>query len=753
MRTPHLRGASASFVLGLFAIAGGCGKTSETGSSEELYPTMSAGAGASGSVGTNTTGSSTSGDAASGDAASSSGSGDTVTASASSGSGGGSGTGGSGGGAMLPQPSFTPSGYLLITKERLAEMQTAVKNNDPKWLALKARVDKYLSGGTDLWHDAPENRALVYLLTKDAKYAQAAYSWAKTLVDTVDVRFDSYLDFGELMRHAALVLNWCGDALAADQRAALTSYLDGWTNELWFANKGSGWGLADPGNNYHHAFLQGTAYAGYALKQAGSSNGQKYVDLLADRLTKKGGVLEYLGAKLAGGGWREGANYGERSKQRLDDALAVVASLGGPNYFYSQPFFSQAIYFAVYQTQPDHLALDPEGDLARDSAMPVTACERDYLQTSAYWLPESEAHELARWYAEDVAPIYDNPYGGLAFKDVIFGGAGTKLAPDALPLAYFAAGTGFLNLRSGWDAAATSVTISGPPEIEQSHQHLDAGAIALFKHAWIGMDADTFSKTGLLWSPGAHNTIHVAGAQRFTGPVGGVVRRQDDGKVAYAAVDATDQYRYRPGSNVLQLMNEVTREIVYARPGTLVVYDRVDPKNAGQAYEWRMHLPVQPSQGSGQLTLAYKGTGLTLVPLVGGSISIAGDGDLEGGGSSAYRIAEAATAQVSRYLNAIGVADGNPPALAATHVASSGAMEGADTGALVAMFSKNPKGAPPSLPFSYTVPGTQQRTHFLANLGSSVDVAIVKSGGNTTVTVSQGSSYPVSSAGAVTFTQ
>ncbi len=743
MRNTPPRGAAAIVVASCVVGALGCGQSTSSAQGSPGDDVATGGASA-------TSGSTASG---AGGTSANSGSGAGGPDAASSGSSGtsGSGAGGAGGGQVGPAPQVTPSGYLLLPQERLATMKAAVAADDPAWLALKARVDKYLTNTSDLWHDSPENRALVYLLTKDAKYAQAAYAWEKTLIDTVDVRFDSYLDFGELMRHAALVLNWCGDALDATQKKTLADYLDAWTNELWFANKGSGWGLADPGNNYHHAFLEGTAFAGHALKQAGAANGPKYVALLSDKLTKPGAVLDYLSNKVVGGDWREGANYGERSKQRLYDALAVVVSMGGPNYFYEHPFFAQSVYFAVYQVQPDREALYPSGDLARDSAMPVTACERDYLQTMAAWLPDGPPQQLVRWYLSEVAPGYDNPYGGLAFKEVALGSSGAKLAPSALPLSYFAKGTGFLNWRSGWDAGAVSITLSAPIAIEQSHQHLDAGSFTLFEGGWLGMDATTLSKTGLTWAPGSRNGIHVAGAERFDGAVGGLTNSYDDGAIAYAAIDATAQYRYRPAGTVLQLMNEVTREVVYARPGVLVAYDRVAPKSGAQVYEWRLHLPGAPTLGA-SVSYAGKGGGLTLVPLVGGTPAAASDADLDIGGSAAIRVVEPATGVTSRFLNVI-AAGAAPPAVNAVHVTTSGAMEGADTGSLVAMFSSHALGAAAALPFSYTVSGTQARTHVIANLAGGVDVAVDKSGGKTTVTVSAGAKYPASASGVVVVKQ
>ncbi|HZO13548.1 MAG TPA: hypothetical protein VFB62_09820, partial [Polyangiaceae bacterium] len=315
-------------------------------------------------------------------------------------------------------PIATPSGYLLLSAERLAELKAMVSSSDPAWLAFKDYVDGRLDE-LNIYNDSPENRALMYLLTGEQLYADAAWDFASELMSVENVRFDSYLHFGDLMRHAAIVLSYCDEALSSSQRDALIAYLDSWTNELWFNNQGSGWGLADPGNNYHLAFLEGTAYSGYALQAAGVANGQVYVDLLLDKLEKDGGVLDYLD-HVNGGGWFEGTNYGERSKQRLNGALSVVASMGGTNHFYEHPYLGASVRYAVYELQPDGVSLYPGGDLARDSRMPVTPSERDYLLSARFWLGQGVAPSLATWYVDNIATTFDQPaYRHLMFKNMV----------------------------------------------------------------------------------------------------------------------------------------------------------------------------------------------------------------------------------------------------------------------------------------------------------------------------------------------
>jgi hypothetical protein len=122
---------------------------------------------------------------------------------------------------------------------------------------------------------------------------------------------------------------------------------------------------------------------------------------------------------------------------------------------------------------------------------------------------------------------------------------------------------------------------------------------------------------------------------------------------------------------------------------------------------------------------------------------VAEDGDLPEGGSRAFRVAAPPDGDPAqgRFLAAIQVASGGPPAGNAERIRPTGNVDGLAVGDVVAVFSKEPKGAAvPS--FSYTVAGTGKRTHVLLDMGGGCNAEIKKSGDATTVTVSPGNKYP-----------
>lgn len=665
--------------------------------------------------------------------------------------------GGSGGGGLAPSGGsgtgagagpVAPSGYLLIPEARMAELRAAVDAGSPRWQALKANVDEEM-GELNGYNCGPENVALVYLLTGEEKYARSALEWARLTMESVDVSGGSYLDYGSAMREVAIVLNYCGEALSGVERTELADYLDRWTNELWFDNQGSGWGLEDPGNNYHYAFLEGTAYAGYALREVGHPNAQTYLDVLVDHVEKEGGVLDYLSSRAKGGDWQEGANYGERSKQRMCSAFSAIASMGGPNYWGSA-FFPESLRFAVYQLLPGGKALYPSGDLARDVKMPASPYERDHIQTAAFWLDDAEAVGLAQWYLEEVTPTYDEPgFRGLIFKDMLFGRDDAPVAPETLPRSYRSPGTEWVHYRSAWDSGAVALGVSGTPLIDQSHAHIDVGSFTLWKNGWLAVDAVTYSHDGLNWDAGAHNMITVQGHERRNGATPGLRSFLADDAAGYAWASVDGSLLFKQEDEVM--LEEWTRELVFVNPGTLVVYDRVDPGGKGADYEWRIHFPDEPAQGDGVWTLSRDGAGIAVQPLLGGTATVRDDGDLEDGSSEAHRLALGPTSDVSRYLVVVAVGDGGPPTIGAELVEGDD-IEGAAWADQAVVFSKASKGAPLALPFSYTVPGTGPRTHTVTGAPpGAVDVAVDKTGADTVITVTAGSQHTVTAEGALHF--
>lgn len=625
-------------------------------------------------------------------------------------------------------------GHLLLSAERLAAAKRRAAAGDAAWKALEENVDAYM-GQPASDRTGPENIATVYLVTGEPRYCKAGLAFALERMK-IDVRRGSYLYYGDRMREVAMVLDACRETFAPAERKAMADYLDRWTHELWFDNQGSGWALDDPGNNYFMAFLEGTAFAGYTLAGEDHPKADEYLALLRDKLENR--VFPYLETRAKGGDFHEGVNYGQRSKQRLFDAFAVIASMGGPNHF-DRPFVRDAVRYAFYQLQPDRISIYPGGDLARDAAMKVSPLDRDYLLMAVHFGTDAETRGLGKWYLDQVVPSMakgDFAWRQGLYRDFIFASPDVEaVAPAKLPKSYRAEGTGWVNVRTGWGAEATSLSIAGSAVVDQSHAHLDTGSFTLFKRGWQALDAALMSSSGLAWQAGAHNLVTVEGHERRYGKAGGGLTRfaHEPGAYAYAQVDASDMFRTKAGGDQ-PMLAEYTRELVFLEPNTLVVFDRVAPKD-GARYHLRLHTAREPKQKGRLFTAQNEGGALAYAIVIGGASRVRDDGDLADAPSKTFRIETAP--EKGRFLTVLEVAAGAPPALAPVAVEGEG-VAGLRVGDEVVVFSDAPRGEPRA-PLRYRVEGAAKR-HTIVNLSpdTGYDVDVTSASGATTVKVSPG---------------
>jgi hypothetical protein len=665
-----------------------------------------------------------------------------------------------------PAPGAEVAHPLMIPAERLPAIRVAATSGAPAWRALKSNVDaNYERDG--FGDTGVMNVAVVYLVTGERKYCERLAVEARRLMSAANPRGDSYYGYAGIMGALATVLTYCEPILDAPLRADLASYLDTWTDELWFHNQGSGWGLEDPGNNYHVSFLLGTAWAGLALQAVGHPSAAKWLDLVAKGVDRE---LAFLAERCQGGGWPEGTNYGEGSKGRLADLFSLLAAAGVRNAFQSSAFFPAAVRYAHYQLQPGNVYLYPAGDMARESDMTVSSYDRQYMQLMVYWLGDPDARAVGQWYLQNVAPSYRTGFSHptALWRDLVYAIDVPAKPQSALPLAHRARGDELVSIRSGWDAEATALMVSGASRIDQSHAHLDTGGFTLWRNGWQIVDAVTYSHSGLLQEPGAHNLIHVAGARRVAVTPKGLLRFADDPHASYLQIDGTGLYVGADSGRLRKLLRgllasadssrsrnfllrEFTREMVFLKPDTLVVYDRVRPEASGTAFDWRMHFPAQPSLSGGAIRSTNGKGGVTVALLLGDPPAIVPDGDLAPDGSKAWRAQ--ATTRSGTFLAVARVASRGAPTLDAALVTTTGDMEGVAVGGDVVLFSKLAFGQAPSGGFSYTVPTVPGRVHTLVDMSGSVGVSIQRAGANTIVAIGKGSDQTASADGVIRFSE
>lgn len=636
--------------------------------------------------------------------------------------------------------------FLMIPPARLATMRAEAAAGSRAWKALKASADAGLAQ-PDLGDVGSMNLAVAYLVSGDRRYCDRLATAARKTMTAANPRADSYYVYAGIMGDVAVTLNHCGAVLDASLRGELAAYLDRWTDELWFHNKGSGWGLKDPGNNYHLSFLLGTAWVGLALQAVGHPSAGKYLDIVHKGVDEE---LAYVAERSPGGGWVEGTTYGEGSKGRLADLLSLLAAAGIDNAFRRSDYFPAALRYAHHQLQPGNVYLYPAGDMSRESDLTANPYDRGYVQQMVYWLPDSDARALGQWYLEHVVPNYRTGFKlpHALWRDLVYAVDIPQKPQSSLPLVFWAKGDNFVSMRSGWDAHATALMVSGASQIDQSHAHLDSGGFTLWRDGWQVVDAVTFSHSGILQEPAAHNLVDVPGAKVVPVHPKGLVRFADDARTSYVQIDATGLYARADRS---LLLRELTREIVHLKPDTVVVYDRVAPASAGTPFDWRLHFPARPAVSGRTIKSTHGGGAVTVTLLGGDSPLVLPDTDLAPDGSRAWRAQ--ATSATGRFLAVLRAASGTAPRLEAAAVATTGDVEGVVLPGDVVLFSKLPFGKAPAPGWSYRVPAAAGRVHTLFNMSGSVGVTVKRDGATTVVTVGAGSDQTATSDGVIRFSE
>ncbi len=222
--------------------------------------------------------------------------------------------------------------------------------------------------------------------------------------------------------------------------------------------------------------------------------------------------------------------------------------------------------------------------------------------------------------------------GNNAYKDFLWRDPSVKKGElNSFKLSHYSPGAGHVHARSSWDEGATYFFFKCSDRFT-AHQHLDAGHFLIYKHEELLGDGGHYDGFGTPHDVNyhlrtiAHNTVLVHDpdetwpairAGKVTGNDGGqhhawphhngavgdpqqwkrdkklydiadVTAFEDHGDWLYVAGDCTRAYSPRK-------MECFTRQIVYLRPDTFVVFDRVTSKKPGFRKTWLLQAMEVPA--------------------------------------------------------------------------------------------------------------------------------------------------------------
>lgn len=233
--------------------------------------------------------------------------------------------------------------------------------------------------------------------------------------------------------------------------------------------------------------------------------------------------------------------------------------------------------------------------------------------------------------------------GNYAYKDFLWRGPAGKAADiRTLPLSHVSAGPGFVYARSSWDDDATYFFFKCGDRFT-AHQHLDVNHFVVFKHEELAGDGGHYDEFGSSHDVNyhlrsiAHNTVLVLNPDalvradirggRVTGRDGGqdypwphhngalsdvadgrrqqalcdiadLLACEDRGSYLYVGGDATRAY----ASNAVACF---TRQMVFLRPDTFVVFDRVEAVRPEFRKTWLLQAMKTPVRSDGRLVITH----------------------------------------------------------------------------------------------------------------------------------------------------
>lgn len=552
--------------------------------------------------------------------------------------------------------------------------------------------------GRRAWHFA-----LLYMITGDTAYRDVAIIKLEAQLQTffTDTRSDSHLESGDVMKNVAYCFDWLYDELDPTLRDTIVSYMHQAAYETrhaqWAAGNAdtcpctgscpnpdpsnpydcnwSGWGLHAPLNNYHYSHLMTCAYHFLSTIDQGGDEFLTSAELLHEEIHGPNGVLDNTSHYGVGGGWMEGINYNYPSKLRQFDMYTALKTASNVNYFeLSTPFFNDMPLYQIFVIQPGdltggrHERVVPIGDLARSSIMNVYDYDWMLIGTAALHLPDGPNKRYAQfWRSHSLVGNELSESGWNTAQDFLLYVQDAPENDYRNLLSYYASGCGFVNARSSWDEGGVSVSFKSTCFFE-SHQNPDQNTFLIFRDDWQVVDTNTFSPSGIIQDTRGENTLLVGGVGQNERTAmmelnGSPVDPSTCGHIV-AFEDASD-YVLMEGdaSGVYDALSVFSRQILYLRPETVVVHDKVHALSASDTKTSLLHFPEPPSV-NGDTLHSINGDGAVFVRVLlpaARSIAVVADDDL-GATSSRVEITATGSAAYHTFLNVLTV----PPAATVT---------------------------------------------------------------------------------------
>ncbi len=508
--------------------------------------------------------------------------------------------------------------------------------------------------------------ALVTAIEGDADLGRRAIEKAMTYVRG-PVR-KGHTPFGSDLARCAVVYDLCHAHWTPDERAAFHRYV----NETVDANQRSE-------THVFHNGWYGYKWWGIGLAcYASYYENPRARDILA-RLEREyeERAAPALALAGAGGGWAEGYYVHYWLYEWLFFCEAARHSEGADYVALAPAFYRHRAVASMFEMYPGIRMYGSRRPIPMgDGGGRVFGGDRDKALAARRILvnrfPDDPAHQAGHAFNETTPR---SSVGVYAYKDFLWRDTSVPKGDLArFRLSHVSPGPGYVYARSDWDETATHFFFTCGDRFT-AHQHLDVGHFLIYRHEELAGDGGHYDGFGTPHDVNyhlrtiAHNTILVHDpdetwpgirAGKVTGNDGGqhhnwphhngavtdpaawrkdrrlydiadLVAFEDAGPYLYVAGDGTRAYSPRKVERFL-------RQIVYLRPGTFVIFDRIRATDPAFRKTWLLQAMRVPSERPPHLVVT-NGKGRlfvqTLLPRDPLARVVAGD-DLHRYGGKAY---------------------------------------------------------------------------------------------------------------------
>lgn len=543
------------------------------------------------------------------------------------------------------------AGYLLAASSApAASVGRTVPNEHPRLLGSRSRLQGLAEERPDAYkrvvqvaresqaddHAKMISMALICTIEQDEQLGKAAVATALKYIDG-PIR-KGHVTFGSDLARCAIVYDLCHPYWTAQQRSRFHDYVNKTVDANvqsethvfhngWYGYKNWGIGLA--------------CYAAYYE----NPRAREILDTLEqDWKTRAAPAFALAGD---GGGWAEGYYIHYFLYEWLFFCEAARFCEGKDYYADAPTFFKNRAVASMFETYPgigiyNSRRSAPMGDGGgrvfggdRDKALSARRILVNHFRTDP-------AHRAVHTFNETTPR---SSVGVYAYKDFLWRDTSVKKGDlTNFKLSHFNPGPGHVYARSSWDEDATYFFFKASDRFT-AHQHLDVGHFAIYKHGELIGDGGHYAAFGSAHDVNyhlrtiAHNTILVHDpaetwpgirAGNVTGNDGGqhhnwphhngavidpqdwqkdkklydiaeVIAFEDKGDYLYVAADCTRAYSRSK-------VDYFTRQIVFVRPGTFVIFDRVRSKDPAFKKTFLLQAMSTPERdGSGLVVTNGKG--------------------------------------------------------------------------------------------------------------------------------------------------